>query len=691
MTKISSLAAIEVVLVLMAAMMAPANADIGRLFFTPSERAVFERARQAREEGPEHETIEREPEATFEIIELAPQELKPTITIDGYVKRSHGAPTLWVNGENNYDGDLSTSWVDPRTARLNNGAIRLTPIDGDTPNMYAARKQQGIILLTLMLVIMAAGSFILLKALNVAAGNSSYGKSITRSALQEAKLALIGYAVNDPAANLGPGRLPCPDLSGDGAAVGSCSLGGANPTTGWFPYATIGNGRITDATGAGLWYSVAESHRYFLTAPINSDTGDATNVLSVDGEDDIVAVIMAPGPSLIGQDRSSGAAIADFLELENSTLGDAEFTGLCHNSPACNDALITITRGELMAVVETRVLREVKRRLDDYHDEYGGYPRTSPYSDPVVKGTFTDLVGDTLGHLPIHQNGEVFNAAFTLDWNISDGVVSSGTEPNELCVRDMECFDPDPDINHDFTGIGSLLPTGTCTWTNAETFNCTATATVSVFGGATLKRTYTIVLNGVSVNDIGPTAGAGRFREFVLAGQLPSGSNAIITVSDILDGIPRGSRTLTLTDADTVDIALQNVPFLLGDDRDVITNPINSPAALPRWFTANLWHHHIYYAYSPIDAPAGAGPPCTPGISCLTVEVTRNGASVPNDNVRGVVVAAGRQLTGLPRGSLMADYFELENDQTATPIDVFSMNPPSATFSDRVVILDPDS
>lgn len=556
--------------------------------------------------------------------------------------------------------------------------------------MHAARKQHGVVLLTLMLVLMAAGSFLLLKALNVATGNSSYDKSTTRSALQEAKLALIGYAVNEPAANLGPGRLPCPDLSGDGAAVGSCSLGGANPTTGWFPYGTIGNGGITDATGARLWYAVAESHRYFLTTPINSDTGDATDDLSVDGENDIVAVIIAPGSSLTGQDRAAGAAIADFLELENSTLGDAEFTGLCHNSVACNDELIVITRAELMAVVETRVLREVKQRLDDYHDEYGGYPWTSPYSDPVVKGTFTDLVGNTQGHLPIHQNGEIFNAAFTLDWNISDGVVSSGTEPDEVCMRDIECTDPDPAINFDFTGIGSLLPTGSCIWTNAETFNCTATATVTVATG-TLERTYTIVLNGVSPNDVGPTAGAGRFREFVFSGPLPSGSSATITVTDFLDGSLRGSRTLTLASADTVDIALQNVPFLLGDDSDVVNNPINSPAALPRWFTQNLWHQHIYYAFSSIDAPAGTGPPCLPGISCLTVEVTRNGASVANDSVRGVVVAAGRVLTGLPRGSSMADYFELENDQTVTPLDVFSMSPPSATFSDRVVILDPDS
>ena len=187
--------------------------------------------------------------------------------------------------------------------------------------MSAQRKQQGVVLLTLMLIIMAAGSFVLLKALNVAVSNSGYDESATRAALMQAKLALIGYAVNDPAANLGPGRLPCPDLSGDGAAVGSCSLGGANPTTGWLPYATIGNGRITDSTGADLWFAVADAHRYFLTTPIKSDTGDTTDDISVDGEDDILAITIAPGPPLTGQDRNPGAAIADFLEGDNASLG----------------------------------------------------------------------------------------------------------------------------------------------------------------------------------------------------------------------------------------------------------------------------------------------------------------------------------------------------------------------------------
>ncbi len=59
--------------------------------------------------------------------------MKPTITIDGYVRRSNGRATLWVNGENSYDGDLAASRIDPHTARVKGTEVSVTPVDGDTP------------------------------------------------------------------------------------------------------------------------------------------------------------------------------------------------------------------------------------------------------------------------------------------------------------------------------------------------------------------------------------------------------------------------------------------------------------------------------------------------------------------------------------------------------------------------------
>jgi len=189
-------------------------------------------------------------------------------------------------------------------------------------------KQRGVILLTVMLLIFVAGSFVMLKALNVAAINRTEDPdAATYLALKQAKQMLITYAVNTPAltpAGFVPGRLPCPDVNGDGAAAGTCSLGGANAMTGRLPYRELMGDEIVDGSGAPLWYSLDEAYRYHLaTVAINSDT---PNVLTVDAPSDIVAVIIAPGALVGTQDRDNSPDITDFLEGENATLGDAEFT-----------------------------------------------------------------------------------------------------------------------------------------------------------------------------------------------------------------------------------------------------------------------------------------------------------------------------------------------------------------------------
>ena len=111
----------------------PEAADFGRLFFSPAERLEFEQARHAPVPGPIKENPAPEPDTLSIKIEDETPELKPIITIDGYVRRSHGTATLWVNGENNYDGDLHASQVDARATHLRSSTVHLTPIGGDKP------------------------------------------------------------------------------------------------------------------------------------------------------------------------------------------------------------------------------------------------------------------------------------------------------------------------------------------------------------------------------------------------------------------------------------------------------------------------------------------------------------------------------------------------------------------------------
>jgi hypothetical protein len=57
--------------------------DIGRLFFTPEQRAALDARRRAR--------VPDKPAAT-------PLVASPTTRLDGYVRRSQGPSTVWVNG-----------------------------------------------------------------------------------------------------------------------------------------------------------------------------------------------------------------------------------------------------------------------------------------------------------------------------------------------------------------------------------------------------------------------------------------------------------------------------------------------------------------------------------------------------------------------------------------------------------------
>ncbi len=125
------LTAFSLFTLLMLAATASAAADVGRLFFTPAERSAFERARQAAEAGPVREKLDPDPDIVVPVIEDLPQTVKPMITVDGYVRRSRGTATLWVNGENNYDGDLYSSQVDPSATHMRGNIVRLTPMNED--------------------------------------------------------------------------------------------------------------------------------------------------------------------------------------------------------------------------------------------------------------------------------------------------------------------------------------------------------------------------------------------------------------------------------------------------------------------------------------------------------------------------------------------------------------------------------
>lgn len=85
--------------------------ELGRLFFTPPQREALDARRRAR--------VPDKPAAT-------PLVISPTTRLDGYVRRSDGRSTVWVNGDT---ADDSAPQADGRVPLpVDSGArVRLKP------------------------------------------------------------------------------------------------------------------------------------------------------------------------------------------------------------------------------------------------------------------------------------------------------------------------------------------------------------------------------------------------------------------------------------------------------------------------------------------------------------------------------------------------------------------------------------
>ena len=95
-------------------------------------------------------------------------------------------------------------------------------------NMKSIRKQTGVVLIALLLIITVVALGVFLGAANSTTLNNQ-NQASTTEALALAKQALIGRAVSD---SNRPGTLPCPDTNNDGIAelfVGNnCQIGRAH-------------------------------------------------------------------------------------------------------------------------------------------------------------------------------------------------------------------------------------------------------------------------------------------------------------------------------------------------------------------------------------------------------------------------------------------------------------------------------
>ncbi len=281
-------------------------------------------------------------------------------------------------------------------------------------HLLPGRLERGAVLIAVMcglLLFTGVGVF----GGQLAAKIKQQSRNEVTESLSRAKEALLSYAVSY-ADNYGHntrggvGRLPCPSPVPNGQPAMSC---GAN-SIGFLPSVWNRGGKRIDIdhreyfVDQNLWYAVSADFRYNPSYNhLNPDSHG--QFLSVNQQNEVVAVVMHPGAAMSGQSRNNGAFLpAQYLEGENAD-GDSHF----EIGQLSNDQLVLISRTELMPLIERRVLGIVKDWLVEYFETYGHYPFAARLGDPLAaceQGLTVGIVSMTPGNCLSPPLGDLVSA-----------------------------------------------------------------------------------------------------------------------------------------------------------------------------------------------------------------------------------------------------------------------------------------
>jgi hypothetical protein len=467
-------------------------------------------------------------------------------------------------------------------------------------------------LLAAVLLLMIASSYYLVTKLNTNLEKTQHSQE-TGMALKAAKNALVGYAIAFPEVDAesgtdtvdGPGYLPCPDISNNGSAGGSCSLINTNnPVTsiGRFPYKTIETKDFRDGHGERLWYVVSDNFRNNpKMIPLNSETaGSTSGDLTVNGYTNIAAVIFAVDAIEGSQDRSTANKNsyanyieATFTDSDGDTYIDTITTG-------ATDRYVLLTKDELMQMVEKRVLGQTSHMLSTYLNSQGAYPWLTPFSDPKAdvrrltgtanSGSDSTTLIDTSVNIDFVEWGV---AVGDVVWNVTDGsvgFVSSVDSSTQLTITGMSLgtendFDEDDayqiqlsNVLTTFSGTATLGSTDLKLEDTTKDFDDLEIAEGDVLENVTDGSSGIIdsidddeitvtSLSGGTGNDI---ASGDSYRIRTNSGTVTANSTTIltdtkkdfvtigITVGDVVHNVTDGSYgTITLVAATSLTVALE--------------------------------------------------------------------------------------------------------------------------------------
>jgi hypothetical protein len=244
----------------------------------------------------------------------------------------------------------------------------------------------------------------------------------TAAALAQARDAIIGYAA---AHTDQPGVLPCPDSDNDGSADSPCEALGVT-AIGRLPWKTLGLESLRDGSGECLWYAVSGNFKNSgVSGPavVNSDSAGTLAVYNSNGSaahaaSKVAAIVFAPGETMAGQDRTpagtticggnvDAAAYLDSYTAGATTYNNATGTGTnsfvtapADTASRFNDKLLPLTTTALFAVVERRVLREMRTALRTYRAVNGYFPSANPYGVATYNCSYTSWQA----RLPLNVN-----------------------------------------------------------------------------------------------------------------------------------------------------------------------------------------------------------------------------------------------------------------------------------------------
>ena len=606
--------------------------------------------------------------------------------------------------------------------------------------------QRGFALIAMLVLAAMITAFLITVGLNRSSAEiANERENRNMSALRQAKAALIAYAA---LYSQQPGALPCPDQDDNGTE--NCVFGSnARSVIGRLPWQSMGIEDLRDSSGERLWYAVSHDFRK-LQCPgascttINSDTQGQFTVSGNISMNNVVAVVIAPGPIILAQTRPYSTLAPAHNDpanyVESFTSGDwVHFNFATNAIPdlGLNDRLVVITQADLMAAVEpvvaAQIARDVKPLLNTlYISQWGAFPFPANFApDPGTSGGATTrspllFVGDSsqssglppIASVPVsgasNASPIVITTASPHALTTGDIIWVSGVQGNTnangkwtVTVVDTTHFQLNTSSGSGgYTQGGAVTPSYPWSgWSvskvsgsgRIDSDSCSALATSSGGLQCTFQAHDDTCGFSTCVSNL-------RFQIQAQAGNVERTLAVLPDVSGVgtaVGGTPTPFSSSSLTGSlvtgtgtvryrATLPAALDCPPpctvtyNITVTVPDVITNPaISAYDTNVGWFIANEWYRQTYYALASGMQPGGSGA-CGP---CLTVNKLAGGSV---SNGQAILLLAGRALNGSPRPSnSLTDYLEGPN-QTGPATSTFENRLGTPTsINDRVVLVAP--